>query len=58
MGGISILLNGYPGQLLPVAGSTLYDDRLDQDLAQTGYRAIYLIGIIKETICPEIMTPD
>jgi hypothetical protein len=46
MGGVSILLIGDPGQLLPVAGSTLYDDRLEQDLAQTGYIAYNKFDIV------------
>ena len=36
-GGISIILTGDPGQLLPVGGSTLYDKRLKNQLNMSGY---------------------
>jgi len=38
-GGISVILIGDPGQLLPVAGACLYDIRLKGHMAQGGYLA-------------------
>ena len=38
-GGISVILIGDPGQLLPVGGSPLYDKKLKGNLAQGGYIA-------------------
>lgn len=38
-GGISVILIGDPGQLLPVGQSTLYDTKLKNNISQTGYIA-------------------
>ena len=38
-GGISVILIGDPGQLLPVGGSPLYDKKLKSNLAQGGFIA-------------------
>ena len=38
-GDISVILIGDPGQLLPVAGATLYDTKLKGNMAQGGYLA-------------------
>ena len=36
-GGISIILIGDPGQLLPVKGQTLYDEKLSTQIALAGF---------------------
>ena len=47
-GGISLILIGDPGQLLPVKGSSLYDQKLSSQLAIAGYLAYKAFKIIIE----------
>ena len=45
-GGLSMMLIGDPGQLLPVAGSSLYDTKLKSTLAIAGYLAYKKFDIV------------
>lgn len=45
-GGISVILIGDPGQLLPVGQSPLYDTRLKDNISQTGFIAYQQFKIV------------
>jgi hypothetical protein len=45
-GGISIILIGDPGQLLPVKGSTLYDQKLNNQMSIAGFLAYKAFKIV------------
>jgi hypothetical protein len=46
MGGISIILIGDPGQLLPVCGSSLYNSKLSNGLAMNGFLSYQKFQIV------------
>ena len=45
-GGISIILIGDPGQLLPVKGQTLYDEKLSTQIALAGFLAYKAFNVV------------
>jgi hypothetical protein len=46
LGGISIILIGDPGQLLPVKGQSLYNDKLNHQLSIAGFLAYKAFNVV------------